>query len=227
MTKAMNMRPQQGGARPQRGERRTNADGSISEFRIWGTSSGTKAGWMPVKPAPAAAASAPDPAANTAEGTYGGILNSLNAQASAAKAQQDYWANKAVEDSKAQAAMAASMEAEKAASAAALKQQQDALQQMMIQQQSAFAQQQQLQQQQIAASNAAYEEQKRSAEALSRAYVPNQEATALSPIVGDQRSAFTASGSSKNTLSSLSILTGLDPAKSTGSMGSLSGLQIA
>ena len=161
------------------------------------------------------------------DGQYGNIVSNLDYQAQAAKAQQDYWANKATEDANANAAKAASMEAEKAAAAAATKQQQDALQQMMIQQQTAFAQQQLLQQQQIAASNAAYEEQKRAGDALARAYIPNQQATALAPVVGDERNAISGASTSRNTLSSLSILTGNNSGTNASKMGSLSGLQIA
>ena len=217
----------------------------------YGAAQGATAG------AAAGAGGSGGPAPN--DGQYGNIVSNLDYQAQAAKAQQDYWANKATEDANANAAKAASMEAEKAAAAAATKQQQDALQQMMIQQQTAFAQQQLLQQQQIAASNAAYEEQKqagiqqqtafaqqqllqqqqiatsnaayeeqkRGAEALARAYVPGQQATALAPMVGDQRSAVAGSGSSRNTLSSLSILTGNNSGTNASKMGSLSGLQIA
>ena len=58
------------------------------------------------------------------DGQYGNIVSNLDYQAQAAKAQQDYWANKATEDANANAAKAASMEAEKAAAAAATKQQQ-------------------------------------------------------------------------------------------------------
>lgn len=35
---------------PKRDEIRTNADGSQSQFRVWGTSSGTRSGWMPYTP---------------------------------------------------------------------------------------------------------------------------------------------------------------------------------
>lgn len=61
MTKAMNMSRNVAAARPQRGERR-EVNGQTQEFRIWGTSSGTRSGWMPVGPAAAPAAQAPAPA---------------------------------------------------------------------------------------------------------------------------------------------------------------------
>jgi len=195
---------------------------------------GKQSRWVKTIPNPnyraADAAPAAVPASGGAapnDGQYGNIVSNLDYQAQAAKAQQDYWANKAVEDANANAAKAASMEAEKAAAAAATKQQQDALQQMMIQQQTAFAQQQLLQQQQIAASNAAYEEQKRAGDALARAYIPSQQATALAPVVGDERNAISGASTSRNTLTSLSILTGNNSGMDASKMGSLSGLQIA
>lgn len=105
--------------------------------------------------------------------------------------------------------------------------------QLSIQQQEKFTQQQQyaaqlsMQQQQLATAQSAYEEQRRQAEALSRAFVPTLQPTAAAPAVGDNRAMTTTTGGgSTGTLSSLSILSGVGLNGMT-TNPALAGLQIA
>lgn len=153
-------------------------------------------------------------------GEYNNILDLINQQREDAKAQIDFWQNKATEDANANAQQVAAIQA-------GAEQQAASLQQMMIGQQQAFQQQQALQQQQVAAAQAAYEEQRRQADALGRAFVPNLQPSAAAPAVGDSRSSGSSSSNS-NTLSSLSILSGIGSELTASSMTPvLAGLQIA
>lgn len=154
-------------------------------------------------------------------GEYNNILDLINQQREDAKAQIDFWQNKATEDANANAQQVAAIQA-------GAEQQAASLQQMMIGQQQAFQQQQALQQQQVAAAQAAYEEQRRQADALGRAFVPNLQPSADAPAVGDSRSSGGSSGSNSNTLSSLSILSGIGSELTANTMTPvLAGLQIA
>lgn len=154
-------------------------------------------------------------------GEYNNILDLINQQREDAKAQIDFWQNKATEDANANAQQVAAIQA-------GAEQQAASLQQMMIGQQQAFQQQQALQQQQVAAAQAAYEEQRRQADALGRAFVPNLQPSADAPAVGDSRSSGGSSSSSSNTLSSLSILSGIGSELTANTMTPvLAGLQIA
>ena len=153
-------------------------------------------------------------------GEYNNILDLINQQRDEAKAQIEFWQNKATEDANANAQQVAAIQA-------GADQQAASLQQMMIGQQQAFQQQQALQQQQVAAAQAAYEEQRRQADALGRAFVPNLQPSAAAPAVGDSRSSGSSSSNS-NTLSSLSILSGIGSELTASSMTPvLAGLQIA
>jgi hypothetical protein len=153
-------------------------------------------------------------------GEYDNILDLINQQREEAKQQIDFWQNKATEDANANAQQVAAIQA-------GAEQQAASLQQMMIGQQQAFQQQQALQQQQVAAAQAAYEEQRRQADALGRAFVPNLQPSAAAPAVGDSRSSGSSSSNS-NTLSSLSILSGIGSELTASSMTPvLAGLQIA
>jgi len=91
------------------------------------------------------------------------------------------------------------------------------LQSLMMQQGQQYQQATAMQQQQIAAADAAYAEQKRQAEALARAYVPNLEPTAASPSYGSNKRE-----TLNNTLSSLTMLSPTGTASPY-----LAGLQIA
>ena len=154
-------------------------------------------------------------------GEYNNILDLINQQREDAKAQIDFWQNKATEDANANAQQVAAIQA-------GAEQQAASLQQMMIGQQQAFQQQQALQQQQVAAAQAAYEEQRRQADALGRAFVPNLQPSADAPAVGDSRSSGGSSSSNSNTLSSLSILSGIGSELTANTMTPvLAGLQIA
>ncbi len=153
-------------------------------------------------------------------GEYNNILDLINQQREEAKAQIEFWQNKATEDANANAQQIAAIQA-------GADQQAASLQQMMLGQQQAFQQQQALQQQQVAAAQAAYEEQRRQTDALGRAFVPNLQPSAAAPAVGDSRSSGSSSSNS-NTLSSLSILSGIGSELTASSMTPvLAGLQIA
>jgi hypothetical protein len=104
-----------------------------------------------------------------------------------------------------------------AASQQAADQQMAGLQELMMQQDQKFQEANVMQQQQIAAADAAYAEQKRQAEALARAYVPNLEPTAASPSYGSNKRE-----TLNNTLSSLTMLSPTGAASPL-----LAGLQIA
>lgn len=117
------------------------------------------------------------------------------------------------------------------AQAAQYQQQMSSLQQLMIQQQSQYQSQmaEAQRQQQLMASQAA--ESQRQAQALQRAFVPNLEPTAAAPIIGDarQQEGTGTRTAAANTLSNLSILTGLGGTTSAGvsATAPLAGLQIA
>lgn len=128
-------------------------------------------------------------------------------------------------------AQAAQYQQQMSAQAAQAQQQMSALQQLMVQQQTQYQSQiaDAQRQQQLMASQAA--ESQRQAEALQRAFVPNLEPTAAAPAIGDSRTQGDTGSrtAAANTLSNLTILTGLGGSSSGGaSMASpLAGLQIA
>lgn len=109
---------------------------------------------------------------------------------------------------------------------AAAEEQASALQQLMAEQQSQYMQQlEQSRLQQLEIQKQATE-QRRQSEALQRAYVPNLEPTAAAPSMGDTRPG-TSRSASQNTLSNLSILTGVGGSGPSSAVSALAGLQIA
>lgn len=218
--------------------------------KVW-----TKASDPAPAPAPAAPAASGSglPAPN--DGQFGNILTNLDYQAKQGADAADALAKKEpevdpnaawmqkiadlmLESQKQQAAQQAAAKAEAESQRTYLnnlmlqQQQQYASQQAMQQQQQAAQQQQyaaqlSMQQQQLAEAQSAYQEQRRQAEALSRAFVPTLQPTAAAPAVGDSRAMTTTTGGrSTGTLSSLSILSGVGLNGMT-TNPALAGLQIA
>lgn len=117
------------------------------------------------------------------------------------------------------------------AQAAQYQEQMSALEALMVQQQSQYESQmaEAERQQQLMVAQAA--ESQRQAEALQRAFVPNLEPTAAAPTIGDsrQQGSTATRTAAANTLSTLSILTGLGGTTSAGvsATAPLAGLQIA
>lgn len=149
-------------------------------------------------------------------------------QAQAAQQQQFYEAQLAAANAQQQAMQTEASQRQQALEAQAAQQQQ-ALQELMIQQQQAYDTQMAEARRQQEAMAAQAAEAQRQATAVANAYVPGLEPTAAAPVLGDARSMTRSSAT--NTLSNLSILTGLGisggvTASSTAS-NPLSGLQIA
>lgn len=117
--------------------------------------------------------------------------------------------------------------AQQEAMSAQAAQQQQALQDLMIQQQQAYETQMAEARQREQAMAAQAAEAQRQAMAVANAYVPGLEPTAASPVLGDARNMTRTSAA--NTLSNLSILTGLGTSGGVTSTTSnpLAGLQIA
>lgn len=95
---------------------------------------------------------------------------------------------------------------------------------LMVQNKAQFDEQYGIMSAQYEAAQAAYNDQKRMAENAARASVPGQQATAASPVVGDQRSSVTETRKqADNQLSSLSIVSN----PTSANRQQLAGLQIA
>jgi hypothetical protein len=154
-------------------------------------------------------------------GSYGNIMGNTNAAGQEGANEAAKWNNMQTDNSGGSPIQVDSLSAADQ-QAASMKATSDAqikmLNDLMIKQDEAYKQQLSLQQQQIEASNAALAEQRRQADALSRAYIPTSQATATAPVFNG----YNGSGQNPNTLSSLSI-TG---SRSFGT-SSLAGLQIA
>jgi hypothetical protein len=189
--------------------------------------------WKRLTPTPAAPAPAPTPAPGSNlpapnDGQFGNITTNLAAQATQGSEEAARWQaqtaalNQQLADLRiANEGAMANLRGESAAQISNLNT-------LMLQQQQSFQSQQQLAAQQLAASQSAYEEQRRQTEAVSRAFVPNLQPTAAAPAVGDSRTstAPATAMSNSNTLSSLSILSGLG-GSSAPTSPLIAGLQIA
>lgn len=107
------------------------------------------------------------------------------------------------------------------------KEQIEALKNLMIEQKTNFDNQIAEAQLQRTAMAAQAAETAREAAAMQRAFVPDLEMTAAAPVIGDNRTAYnTRRNAATNTLSTLSILTGLGGMNSAGVTTSIAGLQI-
>jgi hypothetical protein len=151
---------------------------------------------------------------NPNDGSFKNIIGNIQSQGSASQSIANDYNNKPVTTSTPSAAPGATTPN----TTSAAESQASALNALMIKQQEAYAKQTALQQQQIEAANAALAEQRRQADALSRAYIPAPSQTAAAPSING----YTGAGRNPNTLSSLSIMSGR-----SGYASSLTGLQIA
>lgn len=200
--------------------------------KVW-TKAAEPAPAKPAAPAPTSGSGLPAPN----DGNYDNILTNLGAQAQQGQTQADTIKNQqpttdpANEWMKSITDLMVKQQQQQAEQLAAARveadNQRNYLNNLMVQQQQAFAQQQALQQQQLASAQSAYEEQRRQSEALSRAFVPSLQPTAAAPAAGDSRADTGGTGTrSNNTLSSLSILSGVGLSGMTANPV-IAGLQIA